>query len=206
MLAVEQPQEGAVGDGRRHVAELRQAVQAQLPHARHIVIVHRRPDDDVGEQRQGAVREPGEDGEAGDDAVRPDVGVELRAEPRERLVHLDRRSIAAALVEHVGGDRGQAVFPGGVGRGAAADQQRERHERHLRVARGPHAQPVGQRRFLDGGKRERARRAGDGQLRAIDLRGPSGAHETTVVVESGAASPVRPCGTMLSVTRRAGSR
>ena len=113
--------------------------------------------------------EAAEDGDAGDGRVRADVGVELRAEPRERLVHLDRRTIAAAFVEHVGGDRGEAVLAGGIGRSAAADQQRERDQRHLRVVHGPDAQPVGQRRFLDRRKRERARRTRSRQLAAVDL-------------------------------------
>ena len=67
--------------------------------------------------------EAAEDGDARDRRVGSDVGVELRAEARERLVHLDRGAIAAALVEHVGGDRGQAILPGRIGtprRGARA--------------------------------------------------------------------------------------
>ena len=202
MRAVQQLQERAIGDGARHVADLREPVQPQLPDAGEIALPERRAHDDVRQQREGALGEAAEDRDAGDRRVRADVGVELRAQPRQRLVHLDRGAIAAALVEHVGGDGGQAVLAGGIGRGAAADEQRERDERHLRVVHGPDAQAVGQRRFLDGGKRERAR-AAPRRLRASSPA-VDGAHETTAAVEPGAASTVRPCGTMLSVTRRAG--
>ena len=94
------------------------------------------------EQRERVLGEAAEDGDARDRGVRPDVGVELRAEPGERLVHLDRGAVAAALVEHVGGHRGQALLARRIGRGAAAHEQRERDQRHLRVMHGPHAQAV----------------------------------------------------------------
>ena len=55
VLAVDQAQKGAIGDGRRHVPQLRQPMQPQLAHARHVGLSYRRPDDDVGEQRQGAL-------------------------------------------------------------------------------------------------------------------------------------------------------
>jgi hypothetical protein len=206
--AVHEFQKGAVGDGAGHVAHLRQPVQPQLPHPREIRFTQRRSHDDVGEEIEGAAREAAEDGDARDRRVRADVGIELRAETRERFVHLDRRTPAAAFVEHVGGDRGEAVLPGRIRRGAAADQQRERHERHLRVAHGPHAEAAGQRGLLDRGKRKVARRAGNGQPLAIHggRLARTSRHDTAAVVESGAASDSRPCGTMLSVTRRAGSR
>ena len=51
----------------------------------------RRPHDDVAEQRQRAVGEPAEHREAEERGVGADVGFELGAEARQRLVHLDRR-------------------------------------------------------------------------------------------------------------------
>ena len=101
--------------------------------------------------------------------IRSDVGVELRPEPRQRFVHLDGGAIAAAFVEHVGGDRGEPFLAMWIGRGAAANEERERHQRHLCVMHGPDPHAVGQRRLLDGGERERARRTQLGKLRAIDL-------------------------------------
>ncbi len=209
MRAVDQPQERAIGDGAGHVAHLRQAVQPQLPYAREIALAQRGADDHVRQDRERALGESAEDGDAGDRRVRSDVGVELRAEARQRLVHLDRRTIAAALVEHVGGDGSEPFLARRIRRGAAPDEQRERDERHTRMGHGPHAKTVGQRRLLDSWKRERPRRAGFRQTGPVDLRRPRRrrrSHETTAGSDPGAASATRPCGTTLSVTRPAGSR
>ena len=51
MRAVQQPDERAIGDRARHVAQLRQPVQPQLAHALEVGLGERRPRDDVGEQR-----------------------------------------------------------------------------------------------------------------------------------------------------------
>ena len=209
MRAVEQPEKRAIGERAGHVAQLRQAVQPQLPHAREVVLAQRRAHDDVGEQAERALREAAENGDARHRRVGSDVGVELRAEARERFVDLDRGSLAAPFVEHVRRDRGEAVLAGGIGRRAAAYEQRERDERHLRVAHRPDAQAVLERRLLDRRKRERGRGAWRREPRAIGLRRADrarAAHETTATAESAAASAARPSGTMLSVTRRRGSR
>ena len=52
MRAVEQPDERAIGDRARHVAQLRQPVQPQLAHALEVLVAQRRSRGDVGEQRQ----------------------------------------------------------------------------------------------------------------------------------------------------------
>jgi hypothetical protein len=169
MRAVEQLQKRAVRDGARHVAQLHQAMHAQLPHAREILLAQRRTHDDVGQDAERAIGEAAEDRRAEDDRVRSDVGVEMRAEPRERLMHLDGGSIAAALVEHVGRNRGQPFARRRIRRRAASHEQHHRDERHLRVIHGPHPEAVRQRRFPDRRKRKRSRRPRLGQSRAIDL-------------------------------------
>ena len=117
MRAVQQPDERAIGDRAGHVAQLRQPVQPQLAHAREVVLSQRRPRDDVGEQRERrAAANRLRTVTLATRRVGADVGVELRAEARERLVHLDRGAVAAALVEHVGGHRGQAVLARRIGR------------------------------------------------------------------------------------------
>jgi len=206
MRAVEQLQERAIGDGPRHVAQLREPMQPQLTHAGEIVLADRGAHHDVRQQLECALREAAEDRDARHRRIRSDVGVELRAQPRQRFMHLDGGAIAAAFVEHVGGDGGQPFLPMGIGRGAAANEKRERHQRHLRVMDGPDPHAVGQRRLLDGGERKGAGRARLGKLRAIGLFDAAHAHETTASSEPGAANAVRPCGTMLSVTRCEGSR
>ena len=206
MLAIDQTEEGTVRDGRRHISKLRQPVQTQLPHAHHVAIFHRWSCDNVSEQRERAVGKARQDREAGDDAVRSDIGLDLGAKARDRLMYLDRRSVAASLVEHIGRHRGQPVFSNRVAGGAAPNQQGKGDDRHLRMANGPHRQTVGQRGLLDRGKSDGDRRRRFRQPRPIDLDEMIGVHETTAGTDSGAASSVRPRGTTLSVTRRAGSK
>src|SRR5436309_547500 len=175
-------------------------MEPQPSDAEEVLLAQCRTHDDVREKHEGASGEAAEHCHAGDRRVGSDVSVELSAETSELLVHLDGRSVAAALVEHVGADGSETVFPSRIGRCAATDEEQERHNWHLRVADGPHAEPVWKRRLVDGRERERSGGTGLGQPIA------RGAHETTAGVEWAAASVPRPCGTMLSVTRRVGSR
>ena len=110
MRAVEQPEERAIGDRAGHVAQLRQPMQPQLPDAHEVRFAQRRPRDHVGEQPRPRSAKRLSAVTLSERRVGADVGVELRAEPRERLVHLDRRAIAAAFVEHVGGERREPVL------------------------------------------------------------------------------------------------
>ena len=104
MRTVEQPHEGAVGDGAGHVAKLGQAMEPKLTNAREIRFGQRRTSDDVGEQPEAAVGALRKRRDRDERRIRSDVGIELRADARERLVHADRRAVAAAFVQHVGGD------------------------------------------------------------------------------------------------------
>jgi hypothetical protein len=195
MLPVEQLQERAIGERAGHVAQLREAVQPQLADPREIVVAQRRPRDDVREQRQHRLREAAEHGDAHHGRVGADVGVELRAEPRQRFVDLNRRPIAAALVEHVGRHGRQSVLTGGIRGRAATNQQREGDERHLCMPDGPDVHAARQHRLADRRERQRRRRQRNRQARPIDLDGARRsrrAHETAAMVESGAASAVRP--------------
>ena len=79
VVAVDRRGKGAVGRGRRHIAQLSQAVRSQLPHAVELVSGKLRPRDDVGHQLEGATPEPRERREGQERGVRPDLGVELRA-------------------------------------------------------------------------------------------------------------------------------
>jgi hypothetical protein len=44
----------------------------------------------------------------------PDIEIELGADPAQRLVDIERRSIAAAFVEHVARDRRETGTVGGI--------------------------------------------------------------------------------------------
>ena len=69
-----------------------------------------------------------ERGQADQRGVGADLGVELRAEPPERLVQLERVEIAAAFVEQIAGDGGEARTVRGIvdgarrGRGRGTDK------------------------------------------------------------------------------------
>ena len=119
--AVQQLQERAIGERGRHVAQLRETMQAELADAREIALAQRRPDDDVGEKRERAVGKAAEHGGTHRQRVRSDVGVELRADAGQLFVNLNRRAAAAPLVEHVGGQRRQTVVSGRIRRRAAPD-------------------------------------------------------------------------------------
>src|SRR5207245_1980354 len=109
---------------------------------------------------------------------------------------------AAPFVEHVDGQRRQAVLAGRIARRSAPDQQDAADDRHRVMADGPDAEPVREDRLLDGGEDVRPAAGGSRQLRAIDLDGGR-RHDTTAVCEPATASSGRPRGTTLSVTRGA---
>ena len=114
----------------------------------------------LGEQLEALSGEPAERRQADERRVGADVGVELRADAGDLLVHLDGGPRARALVEHVGGDRRQAFLAGRIVGGAAPDDQEEPDQRHAVVAHAPHPQAVREHGLVDGGKRERAGRLG----------------------------------------------
>ena len=60
------------------------------------------------QERRAAIGEPRQRRQAEQGRVGSDVGVELRADPSERFVERERVEVAAAFVEHVAGDRGEA--------------------------------------------------------------------------------------------------
>ena len=138
MRAVQQPHERAVGDRAGHVAQLRQPVQPQLADAREVGLGKRRARPTMSAEQRRAPRSANRvERRHAERASRPSRCRMSSCAPiaRERLVHLDRRPIAAALVEHVGGDRRQPLLAGRIVGGAAADEQHERDDRHRSMAR-----------------------------------------------------------------------
>ena len=111
--AVQALGEDALGDGGRHLPHLEEPVEAEIAHAVEVGGVQPRPDDHLGQQRQRRRRGPLERGEADEGRVRTDLGVELRAEPAERLVQRERIEVAAPFVEEVAGDRREPGRPAG---------------------------------------------------------------------------------------------
>ena len=191
MRAVEQLEERAVGDRAGHVAQLRQPVQAQLAHAREVVVAQRR----TRRRRRTA-------GRARDRAkrLRTVTLATVASEPMSVSNCAPRRASASCISiaerSPLPSSSMSAVtaarpsLPAGSDDGAAADEQREGDQRHLRVVHRPHAHAVGQRRFLDGRERKRRASGRNRQLRRDrpSRRGVGVLTTTAAVVESGAAS------------------
>ena len=142
IIGVDQFQKRAIADRGRRIAHLFQTVQPQLADPFEIRLSQRRPNDNVADECERPFGHPTQCGDADRGRIGANVGVELRAEPRQRLVHFNRRPRIAAFVEHVRGDRGKTVLADRVGRGAAGDQQHIGNQRNLGVLDGPHAQAV----------------------------------------------------------------
>ena len=85
-------------------------MQTKLAHAREIAFLERRAGHDVGQELQAAFSARLSVVKLSERGVGSDIGVELRADAGERFVHVDRRSAAAAFVQHVGRHRGQPVL------------------------------------------------------------------------------------------------
>ena len=127
--------------------------------------------------------------------------IELGANPAERFVHVERRAIAAPLVEHVAGDRRQPRPFRRVGRGADRHHRKHRDERNLVVLDSPGADAVRERAAADLRKRE--------ELLRTERRRPAaiGGHQETVTGrEPVSASARRPRGTTLRTMRAAGRK
>ena len=88
VLAVEALHEHALGDGRRHVAQLRQAIEAQLADAIELACVQARAGRQIGQQIQAALGEPLQRRDAEQRGVGADLRVEAGAETAECLVEL----------------------------------------------------------------------------------------------------------------------
>ena len=201
VIAVEQLREHAIGERRRHVAELQQTIEPQLAHAIELALLQTRPDQHVGDQLEPLIEKPAERRQADQRRVVADVGVELRTDPSQRFVDVERRAVPAPLVEHVRGDRGKPGPSRGIRRRADRQQHEHADERHLPVFGGPDAKSAAERLAPDLGKREGAFRP--------ECRQPAAIHphyDTATGPEPGSANARRPRGTTLRTTRCAGRR
>ena len=127
----------------------------------------------IGEPRQARQRQDGR--------VRSDLGIEVAANPSERLVQLDGVQIATAFVEHVARDRRE---PGPLARiGGRADRQQHQQadERHGVVLDGPHA--AGRCQASGGGFRETGTPGRGRAPEASSDRPPSGHRDRTRIAE-----------------------
>ena len=115
MAAIQLLGEHSIGNRGRQIAELKQPMHAQVAHAIDFPLLEARPQDHVGHQLEAAIQESLQRRQANNRGVVADIGVELRADAAQRFVDVEGRILSAALIEHVGGDRGQPRPLGGVG-------------------------------------------------------------------------------------------
>jgi hypothetical protein len=196
VLGVEELREHAIGNRRGEIAELDQAVETELAHALDVSRLESRRAHHRRQQRQRPRRVRRERRDLEQGRVRADLGLEVRADPAERLVHLQRVQVPAAVVQQVAGERGESGTVRGVVRRSDRQQHEAGDEGDLVMFDRRDAQPAGQRAPAYLGKREPHRGAGHGQPRAIDAH-----HDTRDGCEPSRASAVLPRGTTLSTTR-----
>ena len=116
-------------------------------------------------------------------------------------MHGERVEIAAAFVEQIAGDGGEARLMPGILRRADRHQHETGDERHLVMFDGADAQAVGQRAPPHFGKVKLSGGPGSGsRVRSTAIRRPPRA------AHPASASAVRPFGTTLSTTRVSGRR
>ena len=196
MVAVNQLGEGAVGERRRHVANLHETIEPQIADAFEVTDVEPRTSRHLREERRAAVGEPRQHGQAEKRRVGSDFGVELCADASERFVERQRVEIAAAFVEQVANHRSQAFAAGRIRGGTATNQDEHADQRHCPVLDRPDPETRVERSATDLGKLVRRQLAERRQRRTIGVL-----HETDTGVEPASASSGRPAGTTLRMTR-----
>ena len=82
MVAIQQADERAIGNRCWHVAQLREAMQAQLANAHEIAFGERRPHHHIRHEREPTIGKPAQRRHADQRRVRSDVDIELCANPR----------------------------------------------------------------------------------------------------------------------------
>ena len=158
-------------DGGRVVARLQDAGQALLPQPLELVVRERRPERDVGHQRQRI-------GQPRDRHVQPHGrrvdagrGGQVGAEEIDRVGELERRARAGALVEHRRRQRRDAELARRIVGAAAQHHEIDLRDRHLVQLDEPDRQAVRQLPLLDRRQLNRRRRAGLRRPRAVGRLG-----------------------------------
>ena len=122
--------EGAVGHGRRRTTQLTQSPKPQLAHACEVGIGQPWPQHHVAKKRE-CIRHHARQAREGQRCrVRPDVDLEVGAEPRECLGYAYRVAGTGALVHQVRRQARQARQAWWVGGRAVADDECDRGHGH----------------------------------------------------------------------------
>ena len=171
-LPVEDSGERLGGDGGRIVARLQQRRQPLLAHPLELFLRERRPQRDVGHDRQRI-------GEPRDRHVQPDrrrieraAGAKIGAEEVDRVGNLQRRPRPGAFLEHRRHQAGDAEPARRILRAAAENHQVDLGDRHFVQFDDPDRQPVGELTLLNRRQLQRRRRTWRRRAAAVGrLRG-----------------------------------
>ena len=149
MRAVDHLHERAVGNRRRHVANLHEPRQPELSNAIEVSRLEPWPNHTVGKQRQRWPRELRERGHAEHRCVRGHVGIEVRAKPGKGSIHVDGRQISGPFVHQVGRYRGEPLEPFKIGGRSGRQCKYECHDGKGAVVGRPERQPIRKFAFVD---------------------------------------------------------
>ncbi len=144
VVAVQQRQERALGDRRRKVPELPQAIEPESLHTSEIRLAKTRAEKRGSHERCSPLGKPRQRRQSKDRRVGADVHVVLSPDRRQCFRHFNRAERAGALVRHVGGNRGKTQATWRIGPQPSCDLHHERHDRDGVVLDGSHVETVAQ--------------------------------------------------------------
>ena len=168
---VEDARERGRVDRRRIVASLKDTGEALLPQAFELLGRKRRPQRDVGHQRQCV-------GQSRHRNVKPDGrrvetgrAAQIGAEEVDGIGEIERRARAGALLQHRRGQRGDPELARGIVGAAAQHDEIDLGDRYFVELDQPHRQPVRELLLLDHRQLHRRRRTRGRHLGAIGRLG-----------------------------------
>ena len=163
-------------DCRRVVARLQQVREPLLAQPLELVFRERRPERDVGHDRQRLGEPRDRHVQAHRRGVDAGRGAQIGAEEIDRVGDLERRPRARTLGEHCRREAGDAELARRIVGGAAGHEEVLLDHRHPVHLDHPHRQAVRELPLLDRGEMQHWRRSRRGWMRAIGclLRGERG--------------------------------
>ncbi len=194
--AVQSLREHALGNSRRHVAQLQQTIQPQVADTFEVGGLEARARQHLGEQRHRRRLRAFERRQANERRVGSNLGVQLSPKPAKSLVQRQRIELAATFVEQITGDGGQTRPVGGIVRGTGTNDNEHGKERNLAMYGRPCVDTIRQAPPSNLRERPGGFRARTWQTRTIGWH-----QDTSTGREPSSASSLRPRGTTLNATR-----
>ena len=151
---IEEAKERPLGDRRRQIVELPQAVEPQLPDTVEIGLAETRLREDGRKQACALLGKPRQRRDGEERGIRPDVDIVIGTNPGEGLGDFDGIRLARPLVDHVGRDGGKPFLAGSIGSKPSSDREDEGGHRDGPVLDRADIEPVFQRVTGNPGKPE----------------------------------------------------